>query len=814
MAASLSDGGSGPGAGSPAASSASSRDLRDCGTEGESGGSAGSVAEAPLAANGVARRGLAHFLAKPRQWRIQLIQRPWLLPMAAMQLAAIVIQRAWRPCWLRAAAVTVSRGLWCPLPPSLSSPGNFSIGVAGSGQGGGTITCSGSGGIGECQAGDAGAASVLAPPQLDATDGRVRTAMRCRYLALVRRQYERAHKDRSKDVSHGQVYATFEHFCAALIQSMWRHSRRYNLAHIRRVLGYKHLMFYHIAAYELQSAWRDHRHFQINLRRTRDNAEATKQQHALKVRTAAAARIQRAFRSLSDRRVYLALKGMIANFRGTGDPTLLLRTILPREALIADPAMQIHLRFRLGGSKFPPSIYYKVYTHGAVADIGAFAPRSYAAERLGRSSGNGDDFYVRVENNGWRPLAVRWHLNGRGPDEVQKETSKKEIRHFHYSRSQRRRDAAHHRRKKAVEWMRKLCVQRAQSTATEKGPPASDDVDESSMPPQIKELLVDNSDRVQGSVAEPAVGLPSGRSGAARLAAGAFSSGHQPRASFSAAARAELRGGAQDDRSLTATAALPRAPLGPPPSRPTRHRPSSGVDRASPVCASDSGLGADSVAAVWNRSGKARAVGFADDAPTLSNSDSAIAAQHVPSEHDLASPHLPSRLRTEDTLAPCHTLGSALEQNPFDDIMEGKEHSRERRAQEESLSQVDGDALIAGSMWHFNPETTSGLSLPATGLDIPVASASQQTQVRLSVDPVGVAPSQVHYAGSAVDEGRDASLRREEWQSGASSRVEDLPDDLLLEWSRRLDFDSYMENWRNIATSDGSEGALPIGLVR
>lgn len=40
----------------------------------------------------------------------------------------------------------------------------------------------------------------------------------------------------------------------------------------------------------------------------------------------------------------------------------------------------MHLRFRLGGSCFPPILFYKIYTHRPVADIGAFGPRNYAAE--------------------------------------------------------------------------------------------------------------------------------------------------------------------------------------------------------------------------------------------------------------------------------------------------------------------------------------------------------------------------------------------------------------------------------------------------
>ena len=50
-----------------------------------------------------------------------------------------------------------------------------------------------------------------------------------------------------------------------------------------------------------------------------------------------------------------------------------------------DAASNCHIRFRLGGDKFPPLIYYKIFTHGGVVDVNAFAPRDY--ERMKRSKG-------------------------------------------------------------------------------------------------------------------------------------------------------------------------------------------------------------------------------------------------------------------------------------------------------------------------------------------------------------------------------------------------------------------------------------------
>lgn len=48
----------------------------------------------------------------------------------------------------------------------------------------------------------------------------------------------------------------------------------------------------------------------------------------------------------------MTLRDTIAMFRRSGDPYLLLRAVLPRESCLLDPAMQVHVRFRLGGPRF------------------------------------------------------------------------------------------------------------------------------------------------------------------------------------------------------------------------------------------------------------------------------------------------------------------------------------------------------------------------------------------------------------------------------------------------------------------------------
>jgi len=109
-----------------------------------------------------------------------------------------------------------------------------------------------------------------------------------------------------------------------------------------------------------------------------------------------------------------------------GEPAILLKSINPLEAKLFDAASNIHLRFRLGGDRFPPLIYYKIFTHGSVIDIGSYAPRNYAkikrnvkrdqinmnqinkayplTEEQLEAEINEAGWYVRQENNGWRAV--------------------------------------------------------------------------------------------------------------------------------------------------------------------------------------------------------------------------------------------------------------------------------------------------------------------------------------------------------------------------------------------------------------------------
>lgn len=54
-----------------------------------------------------------------------------------------------------------------------------------------------------------------------------------------------------------------------------------------------------------------------------------------------------------------------------------MKFINPIEAKLIDPASGIHIKFRLAGLQFPPTIHYKIFTHRPVQDICANAPRDY-----------------------------------------------------------------------------------------------------------------------------------------------------------------------------------------------------------------------------------------------------------------------------------------------------------------------------------------------------------------------------------------------------------------------------------------------------
>ena len=142
----------------------------------------------------------------------------------------------------------------------------------------------------------------------------------------------------------------------------------------------------------------------------------------------------------------------------------LLKSINPAEAGLLDAASRCHIRFRLGGERFPPLIYYKIFAHGGIVDINAFAPRDYNAikketrkEKIDirfdkPENDNHDGWYQRIERNGWRPISDKILTPG---DKVELESNEKAKR-FHFMPHLRKKETAQQRRNRKIKWLRKL----------------------------------------------------------------------------------------------------------------------------------------------------------------------------------------------------------------------------------------------------------------------------------------------------------------------------------------------------------------------
>nr|CAB3226509.1 uncharacterized protein C11orf65 homolog [Phallusia mammillata] len=181
----------------------------------------------------------------------------------------------------------------------------------------------------------------------------------------------------------------------------------------------------------------------------------------------AATIIQRAWRKHIDMQVFRYYRDLI-NFRGQGDPSLMLRCINPTEAKLLDAASGSHVRFRLAGEKFPPNIYYKIYTHRPIVDMCANSPKDYTAPAakslmskqvhnknlsMNNNQSKKEGWYARNENNGWRLVSDR--LIYASMDPVTWDTSHKTVE-FHHVKLQRKADVEHKRRQRKIQWMKKM----------------------------------------------------------------------------------------------------------------------------------------------------------------------------------------------------------------------------------------------------------------------------------------------------------------------------------------------------------------------
>ncbi|XP_054988344.1 protein MFI [Sorex araneus] len=176
-------------------------------------------------------------------------------------------------------------------------------------------------------------------------------------------------------------------------------------------------------------------------------------------RDKAARIIQKAWINYLNVSVFQQVKSLI-NFRRQGEPRQIVKYINPIEAEFLDSAAGIQVRFRLGGTKFPPGIYYKIFTHRHIEDLCANSPRDYTklpanytshikSAHLQEEDHKG--WYRRIENNGWRPVSERFWI----PTENDIIDNNKK-REFHFSKLKRRQDLEKKRKIRKIEWMKQM----------------------------------------------------------------------------------------------------------------------------------------------------------------------------------------------------------------------------------------------------------------------------------------------------------------------------------------------------------------------
>jgi hypothetical protein len=142
----------------------------------------------------------------------------------------------------------------------------------------------------------------------------------------------------------------------------------------------------------------------------------------------------------------------------------MFKFINPKESKIIDKSLGLRIRFRLGGTQFPPTIFYKIFTHKRMVDMNSFSPRNYCSnetkkpipkklflnttgelEKLKKE----DEWYMREESNDWRPvLDVSFTMK---VVETKAESSR-----FHYSKLTRKEDLVKRQKERQLVWMRKL----------------------------------------------------------------------------------------------------------------------------------------------------------------------------------------------------------------------------------------------------------------------------------------------------------------------------------------------------------------------
>ncbi|KAG8136914.1 hypothetical protein E2320_005459, partial [Naja naja] len=141
--------------------------------------------------------------------------------------------------------------------------------------------------------------------------------------------------------------------------------------------------------------------------------------------------IQKTWKRWLDMGVFEYYKELIG-FKQYGEPSHLMKYIEPREAEFLDAAAGVHIKFRLGGDKFPPSIYYKIFTHRPIVDLCANSPKDYAK------------------------IATKPNPRKLQKGAANESTNNTKIQEFHHSPRQRKRNMEKRRKTRKIEWLKKM----------------------------------------------------------------------------------------------------------------------------------------------------------------------------------------------------------------------------------------------------------------------------------------------------------------------------------------------------------------------
>ncbi|XP_014906160.1 uncharacterized protein C11orf65 homolog isoform X1 [Poecilia latipinna] len=188
-------------------------------------------------------------------------------------------------------------------------------------------------------------------------------------------------------------------------------------------------------------------------------------------RDKAATIIQRTWRRYVCKEVFRHVQKMISQCYQQ-DPRSLLRTVNPREAELLDPAAGVFIRFRLGGVNFPPQVYYKIFTYRPIVDICASSPKDYnhlfrmryLTEKRDPTLNSTDrtGWYRRVENNNWRLFCCKLLTKEEPIDNfVVKKID------FNPSKMQRKEDVRRWRKRRKIEWLRRMYQEGREETLEE-----------------------------------------------------------------------------------------------------------------------------------------------------------------------------------------------------------------------------------------------------------------------------------------------------------------------------------------------------------